>query len=109
MIEKYLKTSKMLKKVFLLVDIRHDPGENDITMFEWVKANGFEPVVIATKEDKVGRNQVQRQVANIRKVLKAGADIKIIPFSAETKQGRDEIWALIDDELITVTGTEDKD
>ena len=99
MIEKYLKTSKMLKKVFLLVDIRHDPGENDITMFEWVKANGFEPVVIATKEDKVGRNQVQRQVANIRKVLKAGADIKIIPFSAETKQGRDEIWALIDDEL----------
>ena len=95
MIEKYLKTSKMLKKVFLLVDIRHDPGENDITMFEWVKANGFEPVVIATKEDKVGRNQVQRQVANI----KAGADIKIIPFSAETKQGRDEIWALIDDEL----------
>ena len=99
MIEKYLKTSKMLKKVFLLVDIRHDPGENDITMFEWVKANGFEPVVIATKEDKVGRNQVQRQVANIRKVLKAGADIKNIPFSAETKQGRDEIWALIDDEL----------
>ena len=98
-IEKYLKTPKMLKKVFLLVDIRHDPGENDITMFEWVKANGFEPVVIATKEDKVGRNQVQRQVANIRKVLKAGADIKIIPFSAETKQGRDEIWALIDDEL----------
>lgn len=99
MIEKYLKTSKVLKKVFLLIDIRHDPGENDITMFEWIKANGFEPVIIATKEDKVGRNQVQRQVSNIRKVLKAGADIKIIPFSAETKQGRDEIWAVIDEEL----------
>ena len=99
MIEKYLKTSKVLKKVFLLVDIRHDPGENDITMFEWVKANGFEPVVIATKADKIGRNQIQRQVSVIRKGLKAEAEIKIIPFSAETKQGRDEIWALIEENL----------
>ena len=99
MIEKYLKTSKVLKKVFLLVDIRHDPGENDITMFEWVKANGFEPVVIASKADKIGRNQIQRQVSVIRKGLKAEAEIKIIPFSAETKQGRDEIWALIEENL----------
>ncbi|MBR5177246.1 MAG: YihA family ribosome biogenesis GTP-binding protein [Lachnospiraceae bacterium] len=99
MIEKYLKTSEVLKKVFLLVDIRHDPGENDITMFEWVKANGFEPVVIATKADKIGRNQIQRQVAAIRKGLKAEAEIKIIPFSAETKQGRDEIWALLEENL----------
>ena len=99
MIEKYLKTSKVLKKVFLLVDIRHDPGENDITMFEWVKANGFEPVVIATKADKIGRNQIQRQVSVIRKGLKAEAEIKIIPFSAETKQGRDEIWSLIEENL----------
>ena len=99
MIEKYLKTSKVLKKVFLLVDIRHDPGENDITMFEWVKANGFEPVIIATKADKIGRNQIQRQVSVIRKGLKAEAEIKIIPFSAETKQGRDEIWSLIEENL----------
>lgn len=96
MIEKYLRMSKVLKMVFLLVDIRHDPGENDITMFEWVTANGFNPVVIATKADKISRSQIQRQVQNIRKVLGAPKDITIIPFSAETKQGRDEIWALME-------------
>ncbi|MCR5204915.1 MAG: ribosome biogenesis GTP-binding protein YihA/YsxC [Lachnospiraceae bacterium] len=97
MIEKYLRTSKVLKLVFLLVDIRHEPGENDITMFEWVKANGFSPVIIATKADKISRSQVQHHVAVIRKVLKADPEIKIIPFSAETKQGRDDIWALMDE------------
>lgn len=101
MIEKYLRTSKVLKIVFLLVDIRHDPGENDVTMFEWVKANGFVPVVIATKLDKIGKTQVNRQVANIRKVLGAEKDVKIIPFSAETKQGRDDIWNLLDENLTT--------
>ena len=101
MIEKYLRTSKVLKIVFLLVDIRHDPGENDVTMFEWVKANGFVPVVIATKLDKIGKTQVNRQVANIRKVLGADKDVKIIPFSAETKQGRDDIWNLLDENLTT--------
>ena len=97
MIEKYLRMSKVLKMVFLLVDIRHDPGENDITMFEWVMANGFNPVVIATKADKISKSQVQRQVQNIKKVLGASKDITIIPFSAETKQGRDEIWALMEE------------
>lgn len=101
MIEKYLRTSKVLKIVFLLVDIRHDPGENDVTMFEWVKANGFVPVVIATKLDKIGKTQVNRQVANIRKVLGADKDVKIIPFSVETKQGRDDIWNLLDENLTT--------
>ncbi len=101
MIEKYLRTSKVLKIVFLLVDIRHDPGENDVTMFEWVKANGFVPVVIATKLDKIGKTQVNRQVANIRKVLGVDKDVKIIPFSAETKQGRDDIWNLLDENLTT--------
>ena len=101
MIEKYLRTSKVLKIVFLLVDIRHDPGENDVTMFEWVKANGFVPVVIATKLDKIGKTQVNRQVANIRKVLGADKDVKITPFSAETKQGRDDIWNLLDENLTT--------
>ena len=70
-------------------------------MFEWVKANGFVPVVIATKLDKIGKTQVNRQVANIRKVLGADKDVKIIPFSAETKQGRDDIWNLLDENLTT--------
>ena len=97
MIEKYLRTSKVLKTVFLLIDIRHEPGENDITMYEWVVANGFTPVIICTKADKINRSQVQHHTAVIRKTLKAPADTKIIPFSAETKQGRDEIWALMDE------------
>ena len=99
MIEKYLKTSKVLTTVFLLVDIRHEPGENDKTMFEWVVANGFDPIVICTKMDKISRSQVQHQISVIRKGLGAGTDIKFIPFSAETKQGRDEIWALMDERI----------
>ena len=97
MIEKYLKTSKVLKVVFLLVDIRHDPGENDITMFEWITANGFTPVIICTKADKISRSQVIKQVSLIRKGLGASQQIRMIPFSAETKQGRDEIWAVMDE------------
>lgn len=99
MIEKYLRMSKMLKVVFLLVDIRHEPGENDRTMYDWVVANGFKPVVIATKLDKISRSQVQHHVKVIRTALGAGPDTKIIPFSAETKQGRDELWNLIDSYL----------
>jgi len=97
MIEKYLKTSIVLKVVFLLVDIRHDPGENDITMFEWITANGFTPVIICTKADKISRSQVIKQVSLIRKGLGASQQIRMIPFSAETKQGRDEIWAVMDE------------
>lgn len=99
MIEKYLCTSDVLRIVFLLVDIRHEPGSNDKEMYEWVVANGFEPVVIATKLDKINRSQIQHQVKVIRTALGAKASTKIIPFSAETKQGRDEIWALIEEYL----------
>ncbi len=99
MIEKYLCTSDVLRIVFLLVDIRHEPGSNDKEMYEWVVAKGFEPVVIATKLDKINRSQIQHQVKVIRTALGAKASTKIIPFSAETKQGRDEIWALIEEYL----------
>lgn len=95
MIEKYLRTSKVLCKVFLLIDIRHEPGANDKTMYEWITANGFDPVIIATKADKISRGQVKRQTDMIRKELKAPSSVTIIPFSAETKQGRDEIWTVI--------------
>lgn len=96
MIEKYLKKSKQLKAVFLLIDIRHEPGNNDVQMYEWVKANGFEPIIIATKLDKIKRSQIDKQKKIIRTALKAGKDTVIIPFSAETKQGREEIYDLID-------------
>ncbi len=99
MIENYLKRSKQLKKVFLLVDIRHAPSENDRMMYDWVCSQGFEPIVIATKLDKIKRSQLQKQVKLIRETLKAKPGTVIIPFSAETKQGRDEIYAILDDIL----------
>ena len=96
MIENYLRKSKQLKLVFLLVDIRHEPSENDRTMYDWVQKMGFQPVALATKLDKINRSQTQKQVKLIREGLRASKETVIIPFSAETKQGRDEIYALLD-------------
>ncbi|MCI6887944.1 MAG: ribosome biogenesis GTP-binding protein YihA/YsxC [Lachnospiraceae bacterium] len=96
MIERYLKKSPMLRCVFLLIDIRHDPSANDRLMYEWIVSNGYHPVIIATKLDKIKRSQVQKQLKVVREGLGMEKDGIIIPFSAETKQGRDEIWALIE-------------
>ena len=92
MIEKYLQKSKMLRQVFLLVDIRHEPGANDKMMYDWVLQNGYQPIVIATKADKIKRSQLQKQVKIVREGLGMEKGSVIIPFSAETKQGRDEIY-----------------
>ena len=96
MIENYLHTSKQLKAVFLLIDIRHDPSANDRMMYEWMVYQGFAPIIIATKLDKIKRSQIQKNVKAIREGLNVQPGTPIIPFSAETKQGRDEIWELID-------------
>ena len=96
MIENYLHTSKQLKAVFLLIDIRHDPSANDRMMYEWMVYQGFAPIIIATKLDRIKRSQIQKNVKAIREGLNVQPGTTIIPFSAETKQGRDEIWKLID-------------
>lgn len=96
MIENYLHTSKQLKAVFLLIDIRHEPSANDRDMYAWVLHQGFEPIIIATKLDKIKRSQVQKQLKIVREGLQLVPGTKIIPFSAETKQGREEIWELIE-------------
>ena len=96
MIESYLHTSKPLKGVFLLVDIRHKPSANDCQMFDWMVNSGFSPVVIATKLDKIKRSQLSARVKEIRSTLGMKSSEVLIPFSAETKQGREEIWAYID-------------
>lgn len=105
MIENYLHTSQVLKAVFLLIDIRHEPSNNDIDMYEWILANGYEPIIIATKLDKIKRSQIQKHL----KMIKVGLDVvpgtKILPFSAQTKQGKDEIMAVID-ELVYGTNEE---
>ena len=100
MIERYLHTSKNIKAVFLLVDIRHDPSENDKMMYDWILHNGYEPIIIATKLDKIKRSQWQKHVKMIKEGLKLRPGTKVIPFSAQTKQGREEIWELIETEYL---------
>lgn len=96
MIENYLHKSAQLKKIFLLIDIRHEPGANDKNMYDWILHQGFQPVIIATKSDKISRGQVDKHVKMIRTGLNAVPGTVIIPFSAQTKQGREEIYALLD-------------
>lgn len=96
LIERYLHGSKQLKAVFLLIDIRHEPGKNDIVMYDWICQNGFAPIIIATKLDKIKRSQVQKQIKMIRESLAVKPGTKLIPFSAQTKQGVEEVWATIE-------------
>lgn len=96
MIERYLHQSKQLRTVFLLIDIRHEPSVNDKNMYNWIVENGFLPVIVATKMDKLKRSQIQKHVKIIRSALQVPSGTVVIPFSAVTKQGRDEIWNYIE-------------
>ena len=96
MIERYLNTSRQLKTVFLLVDIRHDPGANDKMMYNWIVNSGYQPVVICTKLDKIKRSQTAKQIKAVRTGLGMDKDGILVPFSAQTKAGRDEIWEIIE-------------
>jgi GTP-binding protein len=99
MIENYLNQSKRLLGVFLLVDIRHEPSANDFQMFDWIVSQGYRPVVIATKLDKINRSQLAKQVKIIRTKLGMEKEDLLFPFSAQTKQGREEIWGYIEGQL----------
>ena len=99
MIENYLHHSQQLKAVFLLIDIRHKPSDNDCVMYNWILDHGFKPIIIATKLDKINRSQIQKQVKLLRETLRAGKDTRIVPFSAITKQGREEIYEIIEEIL----------
>lgn len=104
MIENYLHTSKQLKAVFLLIDIRHEPSANDKQMYDWIVYQGYDPIIIATKLDKINRSQIQKHI----KMLKTGLNVKpgtpVMPYSALTKQGREEIWEFMD----SLLGLEEK-
>lgn len=97
LIERYLHGSKQLKAVFLLIDIRHDPSANDKMMYDWIVEQGYNPIIIATKLDKIKRSQVQKQVKAVKTGLNLIPGTIVIPFSAETKQGREEIWEVVDE------------
>lgn len=96
LIERYLHGSGQLKAVFLLIDIRHEPSANDRQMYDWILHNGYEPIIIATKLDKIKRSQVAKQMKLVKEGLQVLPGTVVIPFSAETKQGRDEIWEVIE-------------
>lgn len=96
MIEDYLHRSKQLKALFLLLDIRHEPTANDRNMYEWIKHHGYEPIIVATKLDKINRSQVQKHIKIVRQGLQADKGTVIIPFSSQTKQGKEDLYALID-------------
>lgn len=97
MIEDYLHQSREIRAVFLLIDIRHNPTENDRIMYRWIRDHGYEPIIVATKLDKIKRSQIQKQLRLVRQGLEVTPGTRIIPFSAQTKQGREEIWEVIDE------------
>lgn len=97
MIENYLHKSKQLRAVFLLIDIRHDPSANDKLMYDWIVHQGYDPIIIATKLDKIKRSQIAKNVKAIRTGLDVKPGTQILPFSATTKQGREEIWTVMDE------------
>ncbi|MCM1082130.1 MAG: ribosome biogenesis GTP-binding protein YihA/YsxC [Clostridium sp.] len=99
MIDRYLHSSKQLRAVFLLVDIRHAPGENDKTMYDWIIASGYKPIIICTKLDKIKRSQQAKQVKLIKDTLQVESGTKIIPFSAISKQGKEDIWGFIQEAI----------
>lgn len=96
MIERYLHQSKQLKTIFLLIDIRHEPGANDKQMYRWILNQGYKPVIIATKLDKINRSQKDKHIKMLKNGLQVEKGTQIIPFSAQTKQGKEEIYALLD-------------
>ena len=96
MVEKYLRQSKMLKYVFLLIDSRHKPSDNDIMMYEWIVSQGVTPIIVATKTDKIKRSQIKGQMELIMKTLNLTSKEQLLPFSSETKVGVNELWEIIE-------------
>jgi GTP-binding protein len=96
MIEKYLQTTKQLKAVFLLIDIRHKPSENDCIMYDWIVKTGYNPIIICTKSDKISKGATAKNLKIIRDTLGCSRETVMIPFSALNKSGRDDIYRVMD-------------
>lgn len=95
MIEGYLNNRQELKTVILLVDIRHEPTNDDKLMLEWMRNSGKDVVVVATKADKLSKNEMMKHVPMVKKALKLTPNDKFIAFSSQTKQGKEELWEII--------------
>lgn len=96
MIENYLLKREELRAIILLIDIRHEPGENDKMMYDWLRHYGYKIIIVATKSDKLKRSQLPKHISMLRRSLNLDKDDILIPFSSETKDGRDELWSVIE-------------
>ena len=94
--EKYLSSRENLLKVIQLVDIRHAPSKQDVQMYDYLRHYGLDGVVVATKADKISRNQLQKQIRLIRQTLKLSADDIVIPVSALKRTGYDELLDIME-------------
>ena len=99
MINEYLECGNCLRAIFQLVDARHDPTKDDLSMFEWIKCSGLNYAVIATKTDKLGKTAVEKNRNNIAEKLGISAE-KVIMFSAENGLGKDEVWSYIENNVL---------
>lgn len=97
MIENYLLKREQLRAIIMLVDIRHEPGENDLMMYDWLRHYGHNIIIVATKSDKIKRSQLQKHMAMLKRAFQLEKEDIIIPFSSETKNGRDELWQIIEE------------
>lgn len=97
MIENYLLKRKELRAIIMLVDIRHEPGENDRMMYDWLKHYGYKIIMVATKSDKLKRSQLMKHTSMLRKSFNLDKEDILIPFSSENRSGREELWDVIDE------------
>lgn len=98
-IDEYLTNRKNLKEVILIVDIRHEPSDQDLMMYNWIKSFGYSGIVIATKADKISKGHWQRNVKVIRKKLDIKDTNLIIPYSASKRLNKDIAWEVIEEKL----------
>ena len=91
-IERYLRDRKNLKEVILIVDIRHEPTDQDLMMYQWIKSFGFTGIVIATKADKISKGNWQKHIGIIKKKLEIKDTNLIIPYSSEKKINKEKVW-----------------
>ncbi len=96
MMEKYFQTRENLLKVIQLVDIRHEPSKQDVEMYNYLRYYGLDGIVVATKADKISRNQIPKHIKQIKQTLKLGKDDIVIPVSALKRTGYEELLDVIE-------------
>lgn len=99
MMENYLENRPNLLKVIQLVDIRHAPSKQDVEMYNYLRHYGLDGIVVATKADKISRNQMAKQIKLIRQTLNLSSEDKVLPVSALKRTGHEELLDVIEELL----------